>query len=169
MKMKQFAKNGDRYSSASGSIQTGGSFFMKNNTTKWWKHNRGLGLDIFGFQSNQIFAENSKGKVFMVQFLDERIYWTDTSLLSPTHTPSVFEPKTVNIYPNPVQKNGSIQVDLPTMTQKYAVEIIDIQGRIIRRFTHIGTMFLFDAPSQTGFYVVKIVGEQTYLGRFVVR
>lgn len=49
----------------------------------WVKRTQGMGLSRTDRYENNIHYESSTGKVFMVQLLDERVYYTNNSLLNP--------------------------------------------------------------------------------------
>jgi len=78
-----YAKNGDWYSSVSSSISTGGSFYSTDRGLTWVKRTMGMGISRTDRYENNFHYEASTGKVFMVQLLDERIYYTNESLLNP--------------------------------------------------------------------------------------
>ncbi|MBL7857889.1 MAG: T9SS type A sorting domain-containing protein [Cyclobacteriaceae bacterium] len=78
-----FAKNGDWYSSVSNSISTGGSFYSTDKGLTWVRRTTGMGISRTDRYESNFHYESSTGKVFMVQLLDERVYYTNQSLLNP--------------------------------------------------------------------------------------
>lgn len=124
-----FAKNGDRYSSVAGSVNQGGTYLQKKGKATWQRYDYGLGLDMNGTRNFQHFAENSSGKVFMVQMLDERIYWTDESLL--TSTPAPVELKNFSIFPNPVKRGEIIQILSGRDLSEYQITVYDSTGKVV--------------------------------------
>ncbi len=78
-----YAKNGDWYSSVSSSISTGGSFYSIDRGLTWVRRTMGMGISRTDRYENNFHYEASTGKVFMVQLLDERVYYTNESLLNP--------------------------------------------------------------------------------------
>jgi hypothetical protein len=78
-----YAKNGDWYSSVSSSISTGGSFYSTDRGLTWVRRTMGMGISRTDRYENNFHYEASTGKVFMVQLLDERVYYTNESLLNP--------------------------------------------------------------------------------------
>jgi hypothetical protein len=78
-----YAKNGDWYSSVSSSISTGGSFYCTDRGLIWVRQTMGMGISRTDRYENNFHYEASTGKVFMVQLLDERVYYTNESLLNP--------------------------------------------------------------------------------------
>lgn len=80
-----FAANGEWYSSISSSVLNGGSYVSTDKGATWIKFNTGLGISETLQHENQSFYETSYGRIFMSQFLDERIYGTNRSLLEPVY------------------------------------------------------------------------------------
>ncbi len=78
-----FAKNGDWYSSVTNSISTGGSFYSTDKGMNWIKRTQGMGISRTDRYESNFHYESSTGKLFMVQLLDERVYYTNQSLLHP--------------------------------------------------------------------------------------
>lgn len=161
-----FARNGDKYSSVSGSINFGGTFFNKNNQSTWQKINFGLGIDIDGLQNIQYFAESQKGKIFMIQTLDERVYYTDTSVVTSTPNENqAFEQ--INVFPNPVHggdkvffdnflENQKVHIKCYTASGKVAFESIDFTNNNIHAPQQQGVYFL---SFETGKYkeIIKLI------------
>lgn len=145
-----FARNGDKYSSVSGSINFGGTFFNKNNQTNWQKINFGLGIDVNGLQNIQHFAEAPNGKIFMVQTLDERVYYTDTSVVTsaPNDNPAFQQ---INIFPNPVRAGENVFFINLSGNQKANIKCYDVSGRLIFETTDF-TNSNIKAPQTQGVY-----------------
>lgn len=80
-----FAENGEWYSSISASASSGGSYVSTDKGKTWIKFNTGLGISQTLQHENQFFYETSYGRIFMSQFLDERIYGTNRSMLDPVY------------------------------------------------------------------------------------
>ena len=78
-----FAQNGDWYSSVSSSMSAGGSYVSKDRGFSWEKRTQGLGLSLTDRFEQNFHFESSQGKIFMVQLLDERVYFNNLSLLDP--------------------------------------------------------------------------------------
>jgi len=78
-----FAKNGDWYSSVSSSISSGGSFYSNDKGLTWLRRTTGMGISRTDRYESNFHYESAAGKVFMVQLLDERVYYTTQSLVNP--------------------------------------------------------------------------------------
>jgi hypothetical protein len=78
-----FARNGDWYSSVSSPISSGGAFISKDKGLTWEKRTQGLGISLTDRFEQNFHYESSEGKIFMVQQLDERVYYSNQSLLNP--------------------------------------------------------------------------------------
>lgn len=162
-----FAKNGDRYSSVANSVNQGGTFFLRKGKTTWQRYDYGLGLDINEERNFQYFAENSSGRVFMVQLLDELIYWTDESLL--TSAPAPFESKDFSIFPNPVKSRETFQILSDKNLSEYQTIVYDSTGKIIQTTTKTQQNQRLIAPSVPGIYLVVVRNQQQqFISRLVV-
>lgn len=150
-----FAANGDWYSSISGSLITGGTFFSANQGQRWDQHQEGLGLDKFGSFSNQLFAENESGKIYMVQLYDEQIYWADTSMtLAVTELQNNADNNFI-IFPDPVKSLGDVQISRHDSGGIMHMVIRDISGKIILQ-KELEYPLTFKAPEKPGIYLVNI-------------
>jgi photosystem II stability/assembly factor-like uncharacterized protein len=78
-----FARNGDWYSSVSSPISSGGAFISKDKGLTWEKRTQGLGISLTDRYEQNFHYESSEGKIFLVQQLDERVYFSNQSLLNP--------------------------------------------------------------------------------------
>ncbi|GAB3835471.1 T9SS type A sorting domain-containing protein [Hymenobacter jeollabukensis] len=125
-----FARNGDWYSSCVGSINTGATLVSQDQGRSWRRVQYGLGLDVNGRRGPQLFAEASDGKLLMVQHLDERVYWTDASLVTATRPRAVSGPLT--LYPNPA--TTTVRLDLPAGPAPRTLRLLDLSGRLVCSF-----------------------------------
>ncbi|HEX5625622.1 MAG TPA: hypothetical protein VFX48_06390 [Saprospiraceae bacterium] len=149
-----FAANGDRYSSAQGSLIWGGSFFRKNGTTDWIRTIQGLGFDAFGEFSRQQFYEKSSGKVFMVQYLDERIYWADTSRVVGSYSPD--RQLGIALYPNPVSAGGHLYLNFEDYNGPCQYILEDLNGRLWSRGRIDRSSTGLDVPNTPGCYRLSL-------------
>jgi hypothetical protein len=78
-----FAKNGDWYSSITSTLSQGGSLFSSNRGVTWSKNNQGVGISLTTQFERMFHYETSRGKMFMTQLLDSRVYWTTRSVIDP--------------------------------------------------------------------------------------
>jgi hypothetical protein len=145
-----FARNGDKYSSVSGSINFGGTFFNKNNQTAWQKINFGLGTDMNGLQNIQHFTEAPNGKIFMVQTLDERVYYTDTSVVTSIPNDNQASQQ-INVFPNPVRAGENVFFTNLSVNQKANVKCYDASGKLIFETTDFLNSNI-TAPQKQGVY-----------------
>jgi len=154
-----FAKNGDRYSSHTNSITQGGTYFSSKNRP-WQLITYGLGLDVNGNKNTQYFSETSKGKVFMIQKQDERVYWADTSLVSSVSSPKVsFE--NISIRPNLVKKGEKIAIRLSEVPDGTKLSVYNICGNLIFSYTEIKQDFELKAPLQAGIYFIVVENKHS--------
>ncbi|RAK70440.1 T9SS type A sorting domain-containing protein [Hymenobacter edaphi] len=126
-----FARNGDWYSSCTGSVNTGGTLVSQDQGRSWKRVRQGLGLDAGGRRGPQFFAEASDGKLLMVQHRDERVYWTDASLVTAARPPRAAGPP-LTLYPNPA---GDVaHLALPAGPALRTLTLFDLEGRRVRAF-----------------------------------
>lgn len=163
-----YAKNGDWYSSFRGTVNSGATYYLKSDEATWTKVDYGLGLNMFGYRDAQFFSENQKGKIFMVQLLDERIYWTDASILTSTK-PQPLASKKLRFYPNPVNRGENLTIQSKSNEANYKINIYDGLGRKVVSTIGTGDLHHLKAPLNPGFYFLEVAGSQNKeSARFVV-
>jgi hypothetical protein len=151
---QHFAKNGDVYSSTSGSMSSlAGTFFRKSGMARK-RNDWGLGLDEFGNYSVQHHVEKANGKVFMIQEMDFRVYWADTSQTL-TQIDNVQKSSDFQVFPNPVS-GGKIWI---TGIGKWPLKVqwLDAQGRVAgSQFVYSREDFIATEAWKKGIYFLKI-------------
>ncbi len=80
-----FAASGEWYSSISAPLSNGGSYVSVDKGATWTKFNTGLGISQTLQYESLMFYETSYGRIFTSQFLDDRIYGTNRSMLDPIY------------------------------------------------------------------------------------
>ncbi len=162
-----FAANGDWYSSFQGSMNSGATYYLRDGANSWTKVDYGLGLNEFSMRSEQHFVETPEGKIFMVQWMDERIYWTDASI--PTSVePEPGQSSKLVLYPNPVNRGENLAVRSGNEAN-YSINIYDGLGRKIVSTTGNGNLNNIKAPLNPGFYYLEVSGGSTKESvRFIV-
>lgn len=164
-----FAKNGDWYSSFRGTVNSGATYYSKNKGNSWSKIDYGLGLNMFGVRDAQFFAETPEGKIFMVQWLDERIYWTDTSILTSTD-PREEPAGELILHPNPVNRGENLTIRRQRDDATYQINVYDGWGKKISSTIHTANFDYLKTPSSPGFYFLETVGHRNReIVRFVVK
>ena len=148
------SQNGDWYSSTSESVRSGGTCYSKNGKN-WNVLDYGLGTDIYSRRNEQFFVETSNGRIFMIQYMDERIYTTDTSIV--TNTPRPIEVNSnIKIYPNPVRKGENLTLELETRHHSAEISFYDITGRRLFYTQTNADEMNIPAPTKDGIYVVSV-------------
>jgi hypothetical protein len=162
-----FAKNGDRYSSVAGSVNQGGTYFQKKGKNTWQRYDYGLGLDMNGERNFQYFAENSSGRVFMIQSLDERIYWTDESIT--TSSPAPIKSQDFTVFPNPSQPGSTVTLLSDKNLSGYQITIYDSTGKVVHTFEKTFQNPTVISPSTPGIYIIVARKQQErIISRLVV-
>lgn len=77
----------------------------------------------------------------------------------------------IQVYPNPVQKNEDITIELPTINAKAHIALFDISGKMIREeFIEENTNRVqIKAPSESGIYILKINRKEVFTQRIIVQ
>lgn len=155
-----FAKNGNWYSSNEGTRNAAATYYSKNKGQTWSKVDYGLGLNDHLIRTEQFFAENQEGKIFMVQWLDERIYWTDASI--PTSSNPIEELTTdLKPFPNPVNKNGNFSIRLDKYFGISEINIYDNLGRKVISDSTLNSFHNIKAPVNSGIYFIEVIKNHT--------
>lgn len=148
-----FAANGDRYSSVSGSQLMGGTYFANDPGEPWEHITYGLGHNVFGLYGPQHFVETSGGKVFMVQWMDERVYWTNRGASTPVEP--VVPVAVYRLGPNPGAAGGVLRMEFeengPDEITGY-----DLRGSCWTRISRPGKQCEINLPHQPGLYVLQM-------------
>lgn len=78
----------------------------------------------------------------------------------------------ISVYPNPIQKNEklNINIDLPINTSDIYIEIIDLNGKMIKREKISQNSSSIIAPDKSGFYIIRTMldSEMISLNRIIV-
>lgn len=88
----------------------------------------------------------------MVQLLDERVYWADTSMTSSVRSPKQVEPD-LQIFPNPVKKGERLSIH--SDREVSPISILDILGKEIGRTVIIEGEAEITAPGSKGVYFIR--------------
>lgn len=77
----------------------------------------------------------------------------------------------IQVYPNPIQKNEVIIVELPHIQDKAHIALFDVSGKMISEtFVDENTNRVqIKAPSQSGVYILKINRKENFTQRIVVQ
>jgi hypothetical protein len=155
-----YAKNGDWYSSNEGTRNAAATYYSKDKGQIWSKIDYGLGLNIHLIRTEQFFAENQEGKIFMVQWLDERIYWTDASLLTSSN-PVDESLADVKPFPNPVNGNENFSIRLDINHGASKINIYDSLGRKIISETALHNVHTMRAPVKSGIFYIEVLNNHS--------
>lgn len=149
-----FAKNGDWYSSMNGSINVGGTFFSTDKGQTWNKHIEGLGFDISGYFNIQHLAENSSGKIYMVQMFDERVYQTDMSIPTSVHD-DISTGDVSSVFPNLVASNSPFRIQFSDNVGERFVTVSNSVGKLyLSQSVH--DSFTMNSPDEKGMWFIRI-------------
>jgi len=148
------SQNGDWYSSITQTITQGGTAYSKDGIN-WTILDYGLGADINNLRNEHFFAETSTGRIFMIQYLDERIYRTDQSVFTSTPKPTDFN-ASINLYPNPVVRGESFTLEMELVHSYADITVFDLTGNKLFNNITYTNQTIVPAPEKQGVYMVCI-------------
>src|SRR5690554_558395 len=150
-----FSKKGDRYSSYTELVSQGATYYSEAGQNIWQRVDDGLGRSEDGWRKEQVFAETESGRIFMIQYLDERIYTTDKSLVTFVDSP-VTPPESIQIFPNPVKKDAVLTIKTSNLNDNLECSLYDLTGRKISMQTIIDNTFELSNQVPSGIYILFI-------------
>lgn len=159
-----FSSTGLRLSSVSGPISQGATYFSSDKDGTWKRTDAGLGANILAMRHTQHFVEKSNGRLFMVQYLDERIYQLKADRPTPVKTPA--RPSfPLKIYPNPVAPGQPFYIDTPSGLPNYQILIFDAAGRWLESIQGADMQTAVNAPAVPGgvFHSCRYRGQNNSL------
>lgn len=147
-----FSKKGDCYSSYSETLNQGATYYCEGG--EWLRIDQGLGSAEDGWRNEQHYVEKESGRIFMVQYLDERVYTTDKSLVTGV-TPSV-KNRTFHVFPNPVSPDESITISSPSLNGSTALALYGLNGRKIPIVQESVNTFKIRNTVSAGVYILTM-------------
>ncbi len=148
-----FSQNGDWYSSYYQLAYIGATYFSETGGNFWNRVDYGLGSSEDGWRHPQQFVEKSSGRIFMIQYLDERIYTTDKSLVT-SAKPPVHNSPPIQVFPNPVRAGGKLTVQVPESGVSADISIYDLTGKILISRPNSDSFNEIKVPEKPGMYIV---------------
>ncbi|MGC9353302.1 MAG: T9SS type A sorting domain-containing protein, partial [Mariniphaga sp.] len=148
-----FSQKGDWYSSFTQMPNSGATYFSETGGNFWNRIDYGLGLSEDGWRRPQQFVEKTSGRIFMIQYLDERIYTTDKSLVTDVKPP-LQNSASIHIFPNPVKAGEKLTVQIPTAGNSVEISIYDLTGRKLLENAGSNRINEITVPEKPGIYIV---------------
>jgi hypothetical protein len=118
------------YSSVRGTSNSGATYITETGSSDWKFQDDGLAVNQLGLRDQQFFAEYPDGSVFMVHWLDERVY-VHQGPENPIHAPELLKSRQIQIYPNPVKVGQELTVELGTDYKDITVKIYNVIGNLL--------------------------------------
>lgn len=163
-----FSQQGDWYSSYTETVNQGATYFLKANDENWNRIDYGLGTSEDGWRHEQIFTEKKSGQIFMIQYLDERIYTTDKSLVTDVNPPKK-NPVSIQVYPNPVKAGDKLSVQTPGISGSMEVSIYDLTGRKILVNPNSDNTFEITGQVKSGIYILSVKNQDmVFTGKILI-
>lgn len=148
-----FSQKGDWYSSFTQMPNFGATYFSETNGNFWERIDYGLGLSEDGWRRSQHFVEKSSGLIFMIQYLDERIYTTNKSLLTDVKPP-LQNSASIHVFPNPVKAGEKLTVQIPNSYGIVEISFYDLAGRKLLENAGSNRINEITVPEKPGIYIV---------------
>jgi hypothetical protein len=148
-----FSQKGDWYSSFTETMNKGATYFSETNGEFWNRIDYGLGLSEDGWRHPQQFVENSSGRIFMIQYFDERIYTTDKSLVTSAKPPVLNSPP-IQVFPNPVKAGGKLTVQIGEISQLLEISLYDLTGKLLILKPNSDNFNEIIIPEKPGIYII---------------
>jgi hypothetical protein len=161
-----FARNGVWFSSHWGTLNIGGTYISRNRGLTWEREDSGLGLSVDGFRSSQYFAEIGDDHIFMVQFLDERIYQHSEPTTPVQELPTYLTQ--VRLYPNLVGSGSRLNLEMPEAARKYEISLHDQNGRTWYSTSVRSDFVGLDPPPVAGTYFLRIGSDNHFIVRSLI-
>jgi hypothetical protein len=155
-----FSQKGDWYSSYTELANKGATYFMESGKRDWQSIDYGLGLSEDGWRHTQHFAEKSSGRIYMVQYMDERIYTTEKSLVTKSDQP-VKNQMSMKVYPNPAKAGGKLIVQHQETGGSVEISLYDTTGWVIVSDFISDNLSEITAPLQSGIYILVLKYQDT--------
>lgn len=160
-----FARNGEWYNSRAGSYTDRyGTLVSTTHGHTWRVENTGLGWSIYGFRNEQFFAELPTGKLFMVQYDDEQVYWRQPTVLS---TPGAQLAADFQLFPNPT--TDLVQLANRTGQPVATLALLDIMGRPLRTLPPAATTLSLVTEPAGVYLVAATLGDGRVLRQRIVK
>jgi hypothetical protein len=103
-----------------------------------------------------MFVENTNGRIFAIQNLDHRVYYTDSAISKPTGIDKISKTGLL-LSPNPSSSFVNLQFENKE-EQIVKAQLFDMQGRLVQEETNLyNNQFIFDINKQLhGLYLILI-------------
>ncbi|MGE4288230.1 MAG: T9SS type A sorting domain-containing protein [Salinivirgaceae bacterium] len=148
-----FTQQGMWFSSVKGTYNSGASYITETGSSDWTFQSEGLAVNLLGLRDQQFFAEHPNGSVFMVHWLDERIY-VHQGPENPVNVPEPIKSRQIQIYPNPVRVGQKFTVELGFENPNATLKIYNVIGNLVTSEKLETPLVQLQAPENKGVYFV---------------
>lgn len=148
-----FSQSGMWYSSVRGTSNSGATYITETGSSDWIFQDNGLAVNLLGLRDQQFFAEHANGSVFMVHWLDERVY-VHQDPENPVNVPEPLENRQIRIYPNPVKVGQKFTVELGFENPNATLKIYNVIGNLVALEKLETPLIQLQTPENKGVYFV---------------
>ena len=82
---------------------------------------------------------------------------------TPVHADDSTEKK-IKVYPNPVDRNALVSIDIPEDHSEMTVVLYNTVGKVIQMFKSPNNKITFNAPDISGIYMLRFMDNQKVIG-----
>ena len=157
-----FSSGGMWYSSVRGTSNSGATYITETGSSDWTFQDDGLAVNLLGLRDQQFFAEHANGSVFMVHWLDERVY-VHLGPQDPVNAPEQSESRQIRVYPNPVRVGQKFTVELGFDNPNATLKIYNVIGNLVTGEKLETPLVQLQAPENKGVYFVIL--EQDHVNK----
>ncbi len=142
------------------SVSYGGNY-IKDEFGKYFKRKLTGIQPVRESYLKMLYAEDSKGRIYAVQYLDHKVYYTDSSMAPKTGIEDEIK-ETIKVYPNPANSYVNIAA-MEKGEEIRAVQLFDIKGQLIQEENNFtNNQFVFDINKHLdGLYILSIQTDKS--------
>jgi photosystem II stability/assembly factor-like uncharacterized protein len=155
-----FSSSGMWYSSVRGTSNSGATYITETGSNDWTFQDDGLAVNLSGLRDQQFFAEHANGSVFMVHWLDERVY-VHPSPQNPVNAPEPAESSQIRVYPNPVKVGQKFTMKLDSENLNATLKIYNVIGNLVALEKLDDPINKIQTPDNKGVYFVILEQDDT--------
>lgn len=148
------------------SVSYGGNHVQKEKETAFKRRISGI-KPVRDSYLKMLYAENDKGRIYAVQYLDHRVYFTDSSTVTKTGFNQDYNNE-IGVYPNP--STSFVNIKTPLAEEKIiSVKLFDIHGQLIQEEGELpNNQFVFDINKQiNGLYLINIQTNKSNYSKMI--
>lgn len=148
------------------SVSYGGNYVKKENEIGFKRRISGI-KSVMDSYLKMLYAENAKGRIYAVQYLDNKVYFTDSSASINTGF-EYDKSKNISVFPNPSKSYISIS-GISEEEEIVSVKLFDLKGQLVQEEKElIKNQFVFDINKHfSGLYLINIQTDKSFYTKMI--